>query len=92
MVESEGRLSSFQPVADDDGIDVLVYDKITGRAAPVQIKSRTKAIKKRGTNSQGSVVHFEVRKATLDFERKAFLLCVLLNGRLRAVEGRGSFR
>ena len=41
MIESKGRLSSFQPVADDDGINVLIYDKQTGRAVPIQIKTRT---------------------------------------------------
>jgi hypothetical protein len=48
MIESEGRLSPFQPIADDDGIDVLIYDKITGNALPVQIKARTNTINKPG--------------------------------------------
>jgi hypothetical protein len=46
--EPEGRLSPFQPIADDDGIDVLIYDKITGNALPVQIKARTNTINKPG--------------------------------------------
>lgn len=41
MVESAGRLSPFSPVADDDGIDLLIYDKESGRALPAQVKSRT---------------------------------------------------
>ena len=35
MIESGGRLSPFQPIADDDGIDLLVYDKVTGNALPI---------------------------------------------------------
>ena len=40
MIASHGRLSPFQPVADDDGIDLLIYDKKTGKALPIQVKSR----------------------------------------------------
>ena len=44
MITSGGRLSAFQPVADDDGIDLLIYDKKSGRALPAQVKSRTVTI------------------------------------------------
>jgi hypothetical protein len=30
MMGSEGRLAPFKPIADDDGLDLLVYDKVTG--------------------------------------------------------------
>ncbi len=86
MIESKGRLSSFQPVADDDGIDVLFYDKVTGKALPVQIKARTNTIKKRGKQERSNTVHFEVRKASIKEERKVMLLCVLLNKSLRSTE------
>jgi hypothetical protein len=86
MIESNGRLSSFQPVADDDGIDVLFYDKITGKALPVQIKARTNTINKRGKQERGNTVHFEVRKASIKEERKVMLLCVLLNINLLSTE------
>ena len=86
MIESGGRLSPFQPVADDDGIDILIYDKITGKALPMQIKARTNTINKRGKQERGNTVHFEIRKATLKKERKALLLCVLLDGTMRATE------
>ena len=78
MLASDGRLSPFSPVADDDGIDLLIYDKLTGRALPAQIKSRTVALKKRGNSSRGNVVHFEVRKATFRSDRCACVLLVLL--------------
>ena len=86
MIESGGRLSPFQPVADDDGIDILIYDKMTGKALPMQIKARTNTINKRGKQERSNTVHFELRKATLKKERKALLLCVLLAGTMRATE------
>lgn len=56
MVASHGRLSPFWPVADDDGIDLLIYDKESGRALPAQVKSRTVALKRRGSAKSGEVV------------------------------------
>lgn len=86
MIESNGRLSPFQPIADDDGIDVLIYDKITGNAIPIQVKARTNTIYKPGKKERGNTVHFEVRKATHNEERRALLLCVLLSDDLRSTE------
>ena len=86
MIEPRGRLSPFQPIADDDGIDVLIYDKVTGLAVPIQVKARTNAINKRGKQERSNTVHFEVRKATHNEERQAMLLCVLLTEDLRATE------
>lgn len=86
MIESGGRLSPFQPIADDDGIDVLIYDKVTGGALPIQIKARTNTIKKSGKDERSNIVHFEVRKATHRADRHALLLCVLLNEDLRSTE------
>lgn len=77
MLESGGRLVPFVPQADDDGIDLLIYDKETGRALPVQIKSRTITLKRRGSEERGDVVHFEVRRATFRAERYAAAILVL---------------
>lgn len=77
MLESGGRLSPFVPQADDDGIDLLIYDKETGRALPVQVKSRTVTLKRRGTEERGDVVHFEVRRATFRAERYSAAILVL---------------
>lgn len=77
MVESGGRLSPFTPQADDDGIDLLIYDKDSGRALPAQVKSRTVTLKKKGTEERGDVVHFEVRHATFRAERYAAAILVL---------------
>lgn len=45
---SDGRLSAFQPVADDDGIDVLFFDKQTGNAVAIQLKCRTATLESGG--------------------------------------------
>ncbi len=86
MIESKGRLSPFQPIADDDGLDVLIYDKVTGRAVPIQIKARTRTLKKKGSLERGNVVHFEVKKSAHRDDRHALLLCVLLTPDLRSTE------
>jgi len=86
MIESKGRLSPFQPIADDDGLDVLIYDKVTGKAVPIQIKARTNTLKKRGTDARGNIAHFEVKKSSHRDDRHALLLCVLLSPDLRSTE------
>lgn len=86
MIESSGRLSLFQPVADDDGIDVLIYDKFTGKSLPIQIKARTRTVKKRGSEEYSNTVQFELRKAAHREDRHALLLCILLSEDLRSAE------
>lgn len=86
MIESKGRLTPFQPIADDDGIDVLIYDKVTGKAVPIQIKARTNTLKKKGSLERGNIAHFEVRRSTYRDDRHALLLCVLLSPDLRSTE------
>ena len=53
MLASGGRFSPFLPFADDDGIDLIVYDKVTGVSLPVQVKARTSA--KLGKSSPVSI-------------------------------------
>ncbi|MBC5767575.1 hypothetical protein [Ramlibacter albus] len=79
LLASGGRLSPFYSIADDDGIDLLVYDKETGVAIPVQVKTRTKTLNKSGTTTPGSGVHFEVREAALREFDYAHLVAVLLH-------------
>lgn len=76
---SAGRLAPFQPIADDDGLDVLFFDKLIGRAVAVQLKCRTGALFKPGTTERGNLVHFEVRKSTFNDARQAFLVAALLD-------------
>ena len=49
MLESNGGLSPLSTVVDDGGIDLFVSDKESSAAIPVQVKSRTVALKKRGS-------------------------------------------
>ena len=86
MVQSKGRLSPFVPLADDDGIDLLVYDKKTGRAVSLQIKARTVTLFKPGTRERGNQCHFTIRQATFRHDRHAWLLGVLLAEDLCSIE------
>lgn len=87
MTASDGRLSPFRPVADDDGIDVLFFDKFTGQSVAIQLKCRTTTLLRTGTDIRGNTVHFEVRKSTFSDARRAWLVAALLDQdltRLRA--------
>ncbi len=59
ILASEGRLCPFLPVADDGGVDLLVFDKKTRNAVPVQVKSRTATLRR-----FPNCVHFQIRKKT----------------------------
>lgn len=72
ILASEGRLSPYVPVSDDCGIDLLVFDKITHRILPIQIKARI-------ANPSRQTVQFNVGKATLADLPNRFLLGVLLD-------------
>jgi len=74
MLGSDGRFSPFLPFADDDGIDLIVYDKATGRSLPVQVKARTSA--KLG---KSDTIVFDVRRKTFNDHDGAFLLAILLD-------------
>jgi len=79
MNASDGRLSPFQPLADDDGLDVLFFDKLTGKSVAIQLKCRTVALKKRGSEERGKRIHFEIRKSTFSDARRSFLVAALFN-------------
>lgn len=81
ILESNGRLSPFEPIADDTGIDLLVYDKRTGYTVPLQVKTRTKTIKR-----YPKIVHFEIRRATFKSKQDAFILAILFHPRTSAIE------
>jgi hypothetical protein len=74
MLTTKGRLSPFLPIADDGGIDLLVYDKATRRSLAVQVKDRL---------NMGAVgsrpVQFDVRRATFLEGQDSFLLAILLD-------------
>lgn len=79
MKASDGRLTPFQPLADDDGLDVLFFDKETGNSVAIQLKCRTTTIRKRGSDERGNVAHFQVRQATFNDARRAYLVAALCN-------------
>ena len=72
---SGGRLSPFKPVADDDGMDLLLFDKLTRKAIPLQIKCRRKF-----DDPKAQTVQFDVRLKTFAQEGEGYLLCVKLDG------------
>lgn len=72
MHASGGRISPFKPIA-DDGTDLLLFDKLTKIALPLQIKCRTGLDK-------GGTVQFDVRLKTFAREGSGFVLTALLDG------------
>src|SRR5688500_15611879 len=79
MKASDGRLSPFQPLADDCGLDVLFFDKLTGNSVAVQLKCRTVTIKDPYTGKRGNTVHFMVRQATFNEARAAYVVAALFD-------------
>lgn len=79
MLASQGRLSPFLPMADDDGIDLLIFDKATRSTLPIQIKSRTGM-----DQSTGRTVQFDVRLKTLSTD--GYLLALLFDWQAASVE------
>ena len=73
MAASGGRLAPFKPIADDDGIDLLLFDKLTGKAVPLQVKSRTGF-----DDAKAETVQFDVQQST--FAERGYSLLALLNG------------
>jgi hypothetical protein len=72
---SGGRLSPFKPVADDDGMDLLIFDKETRKAIPLQIKCR------RGYDDpKARTVQFDTRLKTFTRKGEGYLLCLKLDG------------
>lgn len=86
ILDSQGDLAPFQPVADDEGIDLLVYHKPSGRVLPLQVKARTVTLKRSGTDRRGNTVHFEVRKVVVERNRRTHLVCVLLGEQATRIE------
>ena len=82
MKARDGRLSPFTPIADGDGLDVLFFDKETGNSVAIQLKCRTVTTRKRRSDERGNVAYFQVRKATINEARRAYLLAALYNTEL----------
>lgn len=74
MLASNGRFSPFLAFADDIGIDLLVYDKVTGGSLPLQVKSRSS-----DKLGKSDTVQFDVRANTFSNRTGSFLLAILLD-------------
>ena len=74
-IASQGRLSPFKPFADDDGLDLLLFDKVLKKSTPVQIKCRTKV-----DDERAQTVQFDIRLKTFAREGCGVVLCALLDG------------
>lgn len=71
---SNGRFSPYLPMADDNGLDLILHDKLTGICIPVQVKTRSSAkVRKDGT------IDFDVRSNTFSDRKGTYLLAVLLD-------------
>lgn len=75
ILGSGGRIAPFSPFADDGGVDLLVYDKVTHQSLPVQIKCRTGLDDRRA-----GTVQFDVRLSTFARQANGYVLCALLDG------------
>lgn len=80
MLASEGRLSVFTPLADDHGIDLIIYDKRSEAMLPVQVKSWTKSPSARGT------IQFDVQKTTFEGGSASVLIAVLFEPARAAIK------
>ena len=81
MLASRGRLSSYVPLVDDDGIDVMVHDKLTHQSLGLQIKSWTFL-----SEARPQTVQFDVGRNTWRDDARLFLLCVAIDGHTAQLE------
>ncbi len=73
LLASKGRLSPYRPVADDDGIDLLLVDKLSRDIVQLQVKART------GVDSaKAETVQFDVQLNTFAEGARGYLLGILL--------------
>ena len=74
MTQSGGRLSPFEPLSDDHGIDLVIVDKVTGRALPIQVKSWLLS-----PDRPVKTVQFDVRKATFSEVSGGVVIAVVMD-------------
>jgi hypothetical protein len=80
MHASDGRLAPFVPLADDDGLDLILFDKLSGVTTPVQVKARFSTFR-------GETCEFNVSTTACKTHYHCFLLAVYINPRSMAFEG-----
>lgn len=74
MMVSGGRLTPFGSLADDDGTDLVIADKHSGRLVRIQVKCRQADRK----NPPGTL-QFDVRKQTFRAVADNYILYVVLD-------------
>lgn len=74
VLASNGRLSPYLPFADDDGIDLILFDKCTSSVLPVQVKGWAAA-----QTGRSGVIQFDIRKATIRPFYRSILLAIRLD-------------
>lgn len=77
MLASAGRLSPYKPVADDDGLDLLLVDKLCRSIIQLQVKCRTRV-----DDPKAETVQFDVQLNTFSPKAESYVLAILLNGAL----------
>lgn len=75
MLASGGQLSPYKPIADDDGIDLLLVDKLSRAIVQLQVKCRTKV-----DDPRAETVQFDVQTGTFAEGAKGYVLAILLDG------------
>ncbi len=74
MAQSEGRLSPFEPMSDDHGVDLVVLDKLTGNALSIQVKSWFL-----NPDKDLRTVQFDVQRTTFGNHKPGVLICVVID-------------
>lgn len=75
MLASGGRLCPYKPIADDDGIDLLLVDKQTRAIVELQVKCRSKV-----DDAKAETVQFDVQRNTFTGTVTGYVLALLLDG------------
>lgn len=74
MAQSSGRLSSFGPISDDHGIDLIALDKVSGRALPIQVKSWFLS-----PDRPVRTVQFDLQKSTFHNATTGVVVCLVMD-------------
>lgn len=74
MAQSGGRLSPFEPLSDDHGVDLVVVDKVSGNALPIQVKSWFLAPER-----PVKTVQFDLQKSTYTIDGRGAAICALMD-------------
>ena len=74
LLASRGQLSPYRPVADDDGIDLLLVDKLSRDIVQLQVKARTGV-----DDKKAETVQFDVRLNTFAEGARGYVLGILLD-------------